>query len=74
MALTDIIVHPLWTRNVSTVTPNRNIKRSETSCRTEKTTIRLSDFHRLRNLGILQKKKRSFLIAFLQEKGLNNFG
>ena len=68
--LTCINVFPLWSHDASTVTPNRKLKFSERSSRFWMSTIKFSEFLRLRNLGILQIK--CFLIIYFWGKGLNN--
>ena len=66
---TAIIVFPLWSYDVSTVTPNRNTNISEI-CRIWNLAIRFFEFLLLRNLGILQIKV--FKITYFWGKGLND--
>ena len=65
MTLTGINVFPLWSYDVSTVTPNRITNSSKKGCRFWNPGIRTSELLRLRNLSILQikvffKKQRTF--------------
>ena len=70
MTLTGINVFPLWSHNISTVTPNTKTASSKISCRTCFPGIRPSEFLRLWNLGVLQIffKKNNILLR----KGINN--
>ena len=54
--LTGINVFPLWSHDVSTVTPNRITNSSEIIYRIWRHVIRSPEFLCLRNLGILQIK------------------
>ena len=56
MTLTGINVFPLWSHNVSTITPNRNTKSLRKSCIFWRLAIKLSEFLRFRNLCVLQIK------------------
>ena len=70
MTLTRINVIPLRSLDVSTVTPNKDTRSSEKSCRIWIYANRFPEFLRLRNLGILQIK--DFLITYFWGKEFNN--